>query len=196
MSGVRSGLRPASNAGNKVPELPGPTQQIAPRVPIPWLDNRRSLRQRQTRRKAATQSHGPTSDPGYGRRAAEGTKPVGVCSPHPLRSEGFPMPLRLQYGEIDVGRYANGACAGHGGIAQPFGWHGAAAVLTITSTLRGSLSASTGEVGRSHVTPTPDPDPRDSGPRTRVCTASTRSCAAHRGRRDLFRRSCVAAGPS
>ncbi len=121
---------------------------------------------------------------------------VGVCSPHPLRSEGFPMPLRLQYGEIDVGRNANGACAGQVRIVQPFGWDGAAAVLTITSTLRGSLSASTGEVGRSHDTPTPDPDPRDSGPRTRVCTASTRSCAAHRGRRDLFRRSCVAAGPS
>jgi len=57
--------------------------------------NRRSLRQRQTRRKTATQSHGPTvplRDMVAGPPKAPGQ--VGVCSPHPLRIEGFIAPLR------------------------------------------------------------------------------------------------------
>jgi hypothetical protein len=124
--------------------------------------NRRSLRQRQTRRKAGTQSHGPTSSDGYGSRAAEGTNRVGVCSPHPLRIEGIPLPPPRSDGEIAVASIipdAREVIEANAQLRILLPSHGVAQALPIF------LCASTDEVGRSHVPHLPDPDPRASDPR-------------------------------
>ena len=153
-------------------------QQVSRPGPIPCLDNRRSLRQRQTRRKAGTQSHGPTSLADTAAGPPKAPEWVGVCSPHPLRIEGISLPLRPQDGEIDVSRYAFGACSGQGVTVRLFGCAGAPGLVASIDTSRRTTSASTGEVGRSHTPPTPDPTPCDSSPRTCVRTASERSGAA------------------
>ena len=107
---------------------------------------------------------------------------VGVCSPHPLRIEGVPMPLRPQDGEIDVSRYAFGACSGQGVTVRLFGCGDALGLFASFDTPRRIQSASTGEVGRSHTPPTPDPAPCDSSPRTCVRTASERSDVVSKSR--------------
>jgi hypothetical protein len=143
--------------------------------------NRRSLRQRQTRRKAGTQSHGPTSSDGYGSRAAEGTNRVGVCSPHPLRIEGILLPPPRSDGEIAVASInpdARFVMAANAQVRTRLPRHGVAQALPTI------LCASTGEVGRSHVPHLPDPDPRASDPRAarrpRLSEVATYNGAARR----------------
>jgi hypothetical protein len=96
------------------------------------------------------------------------------------------MPLRPQDGEIDVSRYAFGACSGQGVTVRLFGCGDATAFLAPIDAPRPEQSASTGEVGRSHTPPTPDPTPCDSSPRACVRTASERSGAVPMSRPRRF----------
>jgi len=148
------------------------TQQIATRVPIPWLDNRRSLdkgKPAERRRRKATGLR-PSGDTAAGpRRHLSGSESAALirCGVRAFPCLSGSSTERSTWAATPMARAQDSA-----GSLSRFGWLGAAAVLTITSTLRGSLSASTGEVGRSHDTPTPDPDP--------VTPARAPACALRR----------------
>jgi hypothetical protein len=126
--------------------------------------NRRSLRQRQTRRKVGTQSHGPTvlsgiRQPGR-RRHLSGSEIVTLVQ----RGRGASLVRPHLDGEIAVASItfdARGLQVSGTPLACPDRPLGA-----VTTHIRPSCHALTGAVGRSHTTPTPDPDPRDSGRRT------------------------------
>lgn len=144
--------------------IPDRGQQIQPPPPKLGVDNTRSLRQRQTRRKAATQSHGPTVS-FWDRVAGPPKAPEWVGDRH-LCPRGRSASLVRPHldGEIAVASItfdARGLVGSGAPKARPD--HPAATAMTGSSR---SPYALTGAVGRSHTTPTPDPDPRDSGRRT------------------------------
>ena len=128
------------------------------------MDNTRSLRQRQTRRKAATQSHGPTVPPGIwqpGRRRHLSGSEIVSLDPAGL---GASLVRPHVDGEIAVPSITFDARASRAAVARTA--RPDLRVAADAASSRRSRHALTGAVDRSHTTPTPDPDPSDSGRRT------------------------------
>jgi hypothetical protein len=135
-------------------------QQIRRMRPTHWMyELNRSLRQRQTRRKTGTQSHGPTSAPAE--TAAGPPKAPGRSESAALircGSGAFTCSARQAEGSHGRDRDQHRARTGNVACAPVVGLPGCS--------LQPRECALTNDCGRCHAAPTPDPDPRDTGPRS------------------------------